>query len=188
MAARGPLRVAKQRPSRAVAINELPDAVGLPNLRDDPHKMRRLRHRAWLITGQEMRPLQHALLWARLPETTLGGWPSSESETLLSGSLPSSSHKKPAEHKIAARSSNEFVAADCRSTSKKATQRCDGQLGAKAPARASRPPARSDRWERLPSLRERTRATKQYFSHVWRDFIRAFTTFAPQGVTLPSTA
>ena len=32
--------------------------------RDDPHAVRRLRHRAWLIIGQEMRPLQHALLWA----------------------------------------------------------------------------------------------------------------------------
>ena len=34
--------------------------------------MRRLRHRAWLVIGQEMRPLQHTLLWARMPETALG--------------------------------------------------------------------------------------------------------------------
>ena len=30
---------------------------------DDPHAVRRLRHRAWLIIRKEMRPLQHALLW-----------------------------------------------------------------------------------------------------------------------------
>ena len=33
--------------------------------------MRRLRHRAWLNLGQEMRPLQHALLWARMPGAAL---------------------------------------------------------------------------------------------------------------------
>ena len=32
--------------------------------KDDPHPMRRLRHRPWPISGQEMRPLQHTLLWA----------------------------------------------------------------------------------------------------------------------------
>ena len=33
--------------------------------------MRRLRHRPWLNLGQEMRPLQHALLWARMPGAAL---------------------------------------------------------------------------------------------------------------------
>ena len=40
---------------------------------NDPHAVRRLRHRAWLIIGQEMRPLQHTLLWPCLPEKALGG-------------------------------------------------------------------------------------------------------------------
>ena len=38
----------------------------------DPHAVRRLRHRPWLVLGEEMRPLQYALLWTRMPETTLG--------------------------------------------------------------------------------------------------------------------
>ena len=37
--------------------------------RSDP--TRRLRHRAWLNLGQEMRPLQHALLWGRMPGAAL---------------------------------------------------------------------------------------------------------------------
>ena len=35
------------------------------------HAVRRLRHRAWLNLGQEMRPLQHALLRARMPGAAL---------------------------------------------------------------------------------------------------------------------
>ena len=38
---------------------------------DVPHPVRRLRLRPWLNQGQEMRPLQYTLLWARMPETTL---------------------------------------------------------------------------------------------------------------------
>ena len=41
------------------------------HIQDDPHAVRRLRHRAWAILGQEMRPLQHALLWARMPGAAL---------------------------------------------------------------------------------------------------------------------
>ena len=44
--------------------------------KDDPHAVRRLRHRPWPNFGQEMRPLQYTLLWARMPETALArGWP-----------------------------------------------------------------------------------------------------------------
>ena len=39
------------------------DAIGLPEAVNDPHAVRRLRHRAWAHLGQEMRSLQHALLW-----------------------------------------------------------------------------------------------------------------------------
>ena len=41
------------------AAPERPD-----DTQDDPHALRRLRHRAWAILGQEMRPLQHTLLRA----------------------------------------------------------------------------------------------------------------------------
>ena len=37
---------------------------GLPLTENDPHAMRILCCRPWPILGQEMRPLQHALLWA----------------------------------------------------------------------------------------------------------------------------
>ena len=56
---------------KALALLELELFFGITGLprrvlftRDDPHAVRRLRHRARLIIGQEMRPLQHALLWA----------------------------------------------------------------------------------------------------------------------------
>ena len=42
------------------------------HIRDDHHAVRRLRHRAWAFLGQEMRPLQHALLWACMPKAALG--------------------------------------------------------------------------------------------------------------------
>ena len=65
---------------KALALLELELFFGITGLprrvlftRDDPHAMRRLRHRARADIGQEMRPLQHALLWARMPETALGG-------------------------------------------------------------------------------------------------------------------
>ena len=48
------------------AAPERPD-----HTQDDPHALRRLRHRAWAILGQEMRPLQHALLWRRVPGAAL---------------------------------------------------------------------------------------------------------------------
>ena len=48
------------------------DAIRLPEAVNDPHAVRRLRHRAWAILRQEMRPLQHTLLRGSLPETTLG--------------------------------------------------------------------------------------------------------------------
>ena len=44
---------------------------GLSYSTNDPHEMRRLRHRTWAILGQEMRPLQHALLRARMPGAAL---------------------------------------------------------------------------------------------------------------------
>ena len=37
--------------------------------------MRRLRHRAWANLGQEMRPLRHTLLWARMPAALERGRP-----------------------------------------------------------------------------------------------------------------
>ena len=40
------------------------DAIGLPEAGNDPHAVRRLRRRTWANAGQEMRPLQHALLRA----------------------------------------------------------------------------------------------------------------------------
>ena len=53
-----------------------PDAVAESccpkgQLTNDPHALRRLRDRAWLIIGQEMRPLQHTLLRASLPGAAL---------------------------------------------------------------------------------------------------------------------
>ena len=61
-------------------ISSAPDRKAAPerldHKQDDPHAVRRLRHRAWPNFGQEMRPLQHALLRRRVPETTLGArWP-----------------------------------------------------------------------------------------------------------------
>ena len=47
------------------------DAIGLPEAVNDPHAVRRLRHRPWPNQGQEMRPLQHALLRAGLPGAAL---------------------------------------------------------------------------------------------------------------------
>ena len=65
--ARSLAKKAKSRVERRRAAPERFD-----HIQDDPPAVRRLRHRPWANLGQEMRPLQHALLWARMPETTLG--------------------------------------------------------------------------------------------------------------------
>ena len=59
----------------AFFVLELFSIVGLPPSRfdpiqDDPHAVRRLRHRAWLTLGKKW-PLQHALLRGRMPGAAL---------------------------------------------------------------------------------------------------------------------
>ena len=58
------------RPERGIATR-LYRAIGLPEAVNDPHAVRRLRHRAWPNFGQEMRSLQHALLRSRMPGAAL---------------------------------------------------------------------------------------------------------------------
>ena len=43
----------------------------LDHTQDDPHAVRRLRDRPWLVIGEEMRPLKHALLRGSLPGAAL---------------------------------------------------------------------------------------------------------------------
>ena len=49
--------------SLSTALHRRAAPERLDHIRDDSHAVRRLRHRAWAILGEEMRPLQHALLW-----------------------------------------------------------------------------------------------------------------------------
>ena len=55
-------RATRRAPTQPRGVRWYKDRVS--QILHGPHAVRRLRHRAWAKLGQEMRLLQHALLWA----------------------------------------------------------------------------------------------------------------------------